>query len=113
MRAQSCPSEIIQRNRAATVFITAKAMLKQTVAVETHTGSGFVISSSGYVLTSTHVVKSDVKVDDIEIALRTRSSASNLVPAVFLKFFAIPSTRVPLKSNPAANGRGSLDALVA
>jgi V8-like Glu-specific endopeptidase len=68
MSAQSCSDEVISQNRAATVFISVKQTLKVTGQVEERTGTGFVISPSGYVLTNKHVIEADAKVDEIEIA---------------------------------------------
>jgi S1-C subfamily serine protease len=79
MRAQSCPEEVISGNRAATVFIKVKKTLKVTGQVEERTGTGFIISASGYVLTSRHVVEADERVDEIEVAgsIGSRKAASS------------------------------------
>lgn len=66
--AQSCSDEVIKQNRAATVFIKVKKTLKVTGQVEERTGTGFVISPSGYVLTNKHVIEADANLDEIEIA---------------------------------------------
>jgi len=65
--AQSCSQDVIGGARAATVFIKVRNTLKVTGQVEERTGTGFVISSSGYVLTSRHVVEADERVDEVQI----------------------------------------------
>jgi S1-C subfamily serine protease len=65
--AQSC-SDVISQNRAATVFIRVEKTLKVTGQVEKGTGTGFIVSPSGYVLTNRHVVERDEKVDAIVIS---------------------------------------------
>jgi len=67
VRAQSCPERVIRGIRGATVFIKVKKTLKVTGQVEERTGTGFVVSASGYVLTSRHVVEADERVDEVEI----------------------------------------------
>jgi Trypsin-like peptidase domain len=75
--AQSCSEDVIGRDRAATVFIKVKKTLKVTGQVEERTGTGFVISASGYVLTSRHVVEADERVDEVQIvgAIASREAA--------------------------------------
>jgi S1-C subfamily serine protease len=65
--AQSCSDDVIRQNRAATIFIRVERTLKVTGQVEKSTGTGFVVSPSGYALTNRHVVKRDEKVDEIAI----------------------------------------------
>jgi S1-C subfamily serine protease len=80
--AQACSQEVIKHNRDATVFIRVKRTLKVTGQVEERTGTGFIISPSGWVLTTAHLVKADANVDDIQIvgsiASREASSSSRL-----------------------------------
>jgi S1-C subfamily serine protease len=80
--AQACSPEVIKHNRDATVFIKVKRTLKVTGQVEERTGTGFIISPSGWVLTTAHLVKADANVDDIQIvgsiASREASSSSRL-----------------------------------
>lgn len=73
--AQACPSETINRNRAAVVFIHVTRTRKETGQVQERTGTGFLVSPSGYVLTSRHVVEADPKteeIDDISGSLASR-----------------------------------------
>lgn len=80
--AQLCPDEMLRKNRQALVFIQVKKSLKNTGQVDRRTGTGFIISRSGYVLTNKHVVESDDKVDEIEItgAIASREAyASHLI----------------------------------
>src|SRR6267378_2258912 len=65
--ADSCSEEVIARNRTATVFIRAKKTLKNTGGIEYRTGTGFIVSPSGYILTNRHVIETDETVDQIEI----------------------------------------------
>src|SRR6266481_2805641 len=86
--AQTCPEDVIAQERGATVFIRVKKTLKVTGAVEERFGTGFVISPSGYVLTSRHVIEADDKVDDIEIAGLIGSRRANGCCSSDLKFVA-------------------------
>ena len=65
--AQTCPEDVVARERGAAVFIHVKKTLKGTGAVEERFGTGVVISPSGYVLTSRHVIEADNRVDEIDI----------------------------------------------
>jgi len=66
--AQSCSQDAAIRNRPAAVFIRVKKTLKATGQVQERTGTGFLISRSGYVLTNRHVIEADETVDEIEIS---------------------------------------------
>src|SRR5580704_3674250 len=78
--AQTCPEGVIAEQRDATVFIHVQKTLKVTGAVEERFGTGFVVSPSGYVLTSKHVVEADDKVDNIEISglIGSRKASSSV-----------------------------------
>src|SRR5271156_6704977 len=56
-RAQSCSEQSINHIRAATVFIKVASVRKATGEVVHRTGTGFIISPSGYLLTNNHVIE--------------------------------------------------------
>jgi S1-C subfamily serine protease len=77
--AQSCPPDVISHNRAALVFIQAKVFNKETGAGKEERGTGFAVSSTGYLLTAYHLVKADEKTEMIEItgSLASRDAQSS------------------------------------
>ncbi|HXP71647.1 MAG TPA: serine protease [Candidatus Dormibacteraeota bacterium] len=82
--AQDCTPYTIQFNREAAVFIRAKRTFKQTGRKEDLTGSGFVVSKSGFVLTADHLVTKPDDVDTIVItgALRSREATPSSLDLV-------------------------------
>jgi S1-C subfamily serine protease len=66
------------------VFIKVEKTLRSTGRVEERTGTGFVISGSGYVLTSRQVVDADETVDQIRIegAIASREAPLSLLSVI-------------------------------
>lgn len=62
-----CSDETLNRVKAATVFISARRTLTNTGQVESREGTGFVISSRGFVLTTAHTVEKGDGVDQVTI----------------------------------------------
>jgi hypothetical protein len=74
---QTCDTAAVT-NRKATVLISAKNTLKNTGQVITREGTGFVVSSTGFVLTNRHVVEREENAAELVItgAIGSRSASS-------------------------------------
>jgi hypothetical protein len=64
--AQQCTTTV-EGNREAIVRIQVKKTKHNTGAVEQLYGTGFIVSPSGYVLTSNHVVEQGADIDSLEV----------------------------------------------
>lgn len=65
--AQTC-AQIASQYRGSTVFVFVQRTAKDTGAVDAQTGTGFVVSTGGVVLTDNHVVLQDSKTSEILIS---------------------------------------------
>ena len=64
--AQDCTDQA-KEDRSAVVSLTVKKIKKSTGQVIAGSGTGFIVSPQGYVLTADHVIERDATIDEVQI----------------------------------------------
>jgi trypsin-like peptidase len=75
-RAQDCRS-VMEEFRSSIILLSAQKTITGTGRVDTATGTGFIVSSEGFVLTNDHLVRKDPGVDEIVITGSVGSRAAS------------------------------------
>jgi S1-C subfamily serine protease len=74
--AQDCRS-IRDEFRSSVIFLHVEKIVKETGAGRISNGTGFLVSSGGYVLTNNHVIRKDADIDDVTVTGSLGSNAAS------------------------------------
>lgn len=77
-QAQPCQPSVFDSNRSATLFLHVVMSDSKTGAIVAEDGTGFVISSDGFVLTNKHLIEMDKSKDERKIQARISSRYSSI-----------------------------------
>lgn len=76
-QAQPCQPSVFDTNRGATLFLHVVMSDSKTGALTAEDGTGFVISSDGFVLTNKHLIEMDKSKDQRQVQARISSRYSS------------------------------------